>query len=146
MPLEYNPLSLLGFDLTGSPTGNQLYALSGTVAPNIGLGVPAIDGQLYTNQTDDSLWIKHGPLNTDWVLESTAGSDLVSLNGLTTPNQTFNLTSTGTDITITSLGTVHTFDIPTASVTNTGKLSSTDWATFNAKLDANSTIDGGAWI
>lgn len=144
MGIKYNPLLFMGFDYAAGD--NQLYALTGFIAPNIAPGVPAVDGQLYTNQADDSIWIKHGPLHTDWILESTPGSDVVSINGLTAPNQTFNLTATGTDISITSTGSVHTFDIPTASAVNTGKLSATDWAIFMAKLDSNSTIDGGTWI
>lgn len=145
MGFKFNPLIMSGFDMTG-PSGNQLYALSGLVAPNIAPGVPAVDGTLYTNQADDSIWIKHGVLDTDWILESTPGSDLVSLNGLTVPNQTFAVTATGTDITITSAGTVHTFDIPVSSAVNTGKLSAADWAVFMAKLDSNSTLEGGTWV
>jgi hypothetical protein len=143
MGFKYNPLINLGLDLT-SIAG--LTVFTGNVAPNVGLGVAGSDGQLYTNQSDDSVWIKHGVLDTDWVLESTPGSDVVSINGLTVPNQTFDLTATGTDVSISSLGTVHTFDIPVSSVTNTGKLTSTDWAIFMAKLDSNSTLDGGTWI
>jgi hypothetical protein len=40
MGFKFNPLIMSGFDMTG-PSGNQLYALSGLVAPNITPGVPA---------------------------------------------------------------------------------------------------------
>ena len=52
--------------------------------------------------------------------------------------------STGTDFNITGSpvtgsGTI-TFNLPTASATNTGKLSSTDWSTFNSKTNCTGTV------
>ena len=60
---------------------------------------------------------------------------LESLNGLTNKNQLFAVSTTGSDFTITSSTATHTFNLPTASSTKRGALSSTDWTTFNSKQD-----------
>jgi hypothetical protein len=57
---------------------------------------------------------------------------LVSLNGLTQLAQTFATGASGTDFAIVSLLQTHAFNLPTASATNRGALSSS-WRTFNAK-------------
>jgi len=62
------------------------------------------------------------------------GGALVSLNWLTWATQTFAVGTAGTNFNIVSLGTVHTFNIPGASATSRGALSSTDWSTFNGKF------------
>lgn len=61
-----------------------------------------------------------------------SGIGIKSVNGLTAKTQTFATGSTGTDFNISSSGTVHTFNIPTASATNRGLLSSADWIAFNS--------------
>ena len=63
-----------------------------------------------------------------------SGIGIKSLNGLTAKSQTFATGTTGTDFNISSSGTVHTFNIPTASATNRGLLSTADWTTFNNKF------------
>ncbi len=64
-----------------------------------------------------------------------------TLNGLAlSSNQTFATGTTGTDFNISSAGTTHTFNIPTASATNRGLLSSADWTTFNNKVATSRSI------
>jgi hypothetical protein len=59
-----------------------------------------------------------------------------ALNGLTANNQYFATGTIGTNFAISSVGDTHTFNLPTASGTNRGALSSADWTTFNGKQAA----------
>jgi len=67
-----------------------------------------------------------------------AGTGITAINSLTGAAQTLATGTSGTDFGISSTGTTHTFNLPTASATNRGALSSTDWSTFNAK--GNGTV------
>jgi len=71
-----------------------------------------------------------------------AGTGMTALNGLTGAVQTFATGTSGTDFAISSAGTTHTFNVPIASSVNTGKLSSTDWSTFNNKVTSLSAGTG----
>jgi hypothetical protein len=68
-----------------------------------------------------------------------AGSGITELNGMTGVTQTFATGTAGNDFDISSSGDVHTFDLPTASATKRGALSSADWTTFNNKIGAGDT-------
>lgn len=65
-----------------------------------------------------------------------AGTGITAINSLTGASQTLATGLTGTDFAITSSGSTHTFNLPIASATNTGKLSNTDWSVFNNKQTA----------
>lgn len=67
------------------------------------------------------------------------GSVVESLNGLTEATQTFATGSSGGDFNISSSGSIHTFNIPTASNSARGALSETDWTTFNNKVTGQSS-------
>ena len=64
---------------------------------------------------------------------TTFSTGLNALNGLTDQVQYFATGTSGTDFAISSSTDTHTFNLPIASGTNTGKLSNTDWTSFNAK-------------
>jgi hypothetical protein len=67
---------------------------------------------------------------------TTFSTGLNSLNGLSDQVQYFAVGTTGTDFAISSSLDTHTFNLPTASATNRGALSSADWTTFNSKEPA----------
>jgi hypothetical protein len=62
---------------------------------------------------------------------TTFTTGLTALNGLTAQVQNFAVGTTGTDFGISSATETHTFNLPTASATNRGALSSADWSRFN---------------
>ncbi|MBK9321952.1 MAG: hypothetical protein IPM97_03160 [Bdellovibrionaceae bacterium] len=74
-----------------------------------------------------------------------AGAGITNINGLTAGTQSFVTGSAGTDFNISSAGSDHTFNIPTASATNRGALSSADWTTFNAK-QSSTLADAKVWV
>jgi hypothetical protein len=73
---------------------------------------------------------------------TTFSTGLTALNGLTAQVQNFATGTTGTDFGISSATSTHTFNLPTASATNRGALSSADWSTFNGKFNLPSLTSG----
>jgi hypothetical protein len=67
---------------------------------------------------------------------------LTALNGLTAQVQNFATGTAGTDFGISSATSTHTFNLPTASATNRGALSSADWTTFNGKFNLPALTSG----
>jgi hypothetical protein len=62
-----------------------------------------------------------------------AGTGITAINSLTGSAQTLGVGTSGTDFAVSSVGTAHTLNLPTASATNRGALSSANWTTFNNK-------------
>ena len=73
---------------------------------------------------------------------TTFSTGLTALNGLTAQVQNLAVGTSGTDFAISSVTSTHTFNLPTASATNRGALSSADWTTFNGKVASNTAITG----
>jgi hypothetical protein len=67
---------------------------------------------------------------------TTFTTGIQALNGLTKQTQYFAVGTSGTDFNISSVIDTHTFNLPTASATNRGALSSADWIIFNGKQNA----------
>jgi hypothetical protein len=68
-----------------------------------------------------------------------AGTGITAINSLTGAAQTLTTGTTGNDFAIVDSGTDHKFNLPTASASNRGALSSSDWTTFNSKQNATSS-------
>lgn len=71
---------------------------------------------------------------------TTFSTGLTALNGLTAQVQNLATGTSGTDFAINSTTATHTFNLPTASASNRGALSSTDWTTFNNKQNTATLI------
>jgi hypothetical protein len=67
-----------------------------------------------------------------------AGTGITAINSLTGAVQTIGTGTTGTDFAVVSSGTSHTFNLPTASASNRGALSTADWTAFNGKFNTPS--------
>ena len=79
---------------------------------------------------------------------TTFTTGITALNGLTAQVQNFAVGTTGTDFAIASATATHTFNLPTASATNRGALSSADWSSFNGKVPytgAVASVDLGVY-
>lgn len=65
---------------------------------------------------------------------SSSGGGIASINSDSTSAQALTVGTSGTDFAIANPGSgSHVFNLPTASASNRGALSSTDWSTFNSK-------------
>lgn len=107
--------------------GTNLYYTDGRSRNAISLTTSGTSGAATYNSTT-------GVLNIPNYADTDTG--ITSLNGLTALTQTFAVGTSGTDFGISSSTSTHTFNLPTASATNRGALSSADWTTFNNKQNA----------
>jgi hypothetical protein len=67
---------------------------------------------------------------------TTLSTGVNAINGITAQVQNLATGTAGTDFDISSAGSTHTFNLPTASAANRGALSSADWSTFNGKQNS----------
>ncbi len=82
------------------------------------------------------------PSGTNITIASTGGGGgITSINTDSTAAQLLTVGTSGTDFAITNPGSgSHVLNLPTASASNRGALSSADWSTFNSKQAAGSYI------
>lgn len=75
-------------------------------------------------------------------IQTTFTTGIASLDGLTAAAQYFQIGTSGTDFNITTSGDdIHVFNLPTASATKRGLLSTADWTTFNGKIGGSGTTN-----
>jgi|GEM_PF-6148187 len=147
------------FTLLGSSVGVPEYITQGTTIAPYYFAIPVATATLaltdrlairiYVNVSGRTITL-HTENGHLCQVVTTLSKGMVSLNNLTDQSQFLTTGTSGTNFAIVSSGDTHTFNLPVASATNTGKLSSTDWSTFNGKqpagnyvtLDTNQTITG----
>jgi hypothetical protein len=106
------------------PVAQTVLAITDRIAIRIYVNV---DGRTVTLHTENNHLCQ---------VVTTFSKGLTSLNNLTRQVQFLATGTSGTDFNISSVTATHTFNLPVASASNTGKLSSSDWSTFNGKQAA----------
>jgi hypothetical protein len=118
-----NGITPRGNPFTGSSTGLiYFYAADGLYDVVYSGGTPTVSYTIGAVQLDDTLGLTPG------------GGGITDLNGLTVATQGLSVGLSGSDFNIASYGSGHTFNLPQAGSSRTGKLASSDWITFSSKL------------
>ena len=105
------------------------WALNGNKIYNKNSGNVGINTTNTKVLTSDAL----GNVTTRTFSSLLTGNAITSINGLTNSVQTFAIGTSGSNFSISSSGSIHTFNLPDASSIHRGALNSTDWNTFNGK-------------
>jgi hypothetical protein len=145
------------FTLLGSSQSVPEYLTNGTTLSPYYFAIPVatsvltitdrISIRIYVN-VDGRTVTLHTENNHLCQVVTTFSKGLTTLNSLTRQVQFFQTGTSGTDFAISSSVATHTFNLPVASASNTGKLSSTDWSTFNGKIPytgATANVDLGIY-
>ncbi len=135
--IDSSKWTLSGTHIFNKNSGNVGIGLINPMAKLHTSGTIRFDG-LGTNTTNTNILTTDVNGNvTSRTLSSLLNNNVItSLNGLTQSIQTLVTGTGGTDFNITSSGSIHTFNIPHASASNRGLLTSADWTIFNNKENA----------
>jgi len=136
------------FTLIASSSANPKFITNGTAvdAYYTPLAVPStsllvtdrLAVRIYVNNSGNTITL-HTEDNNLCQIITTFSTGINALNGLTSQVQYLATGTSGTDFNINSATDTHTFNLPTASATNRGALSSADWSTFNSKIGPSDT-------
>lgn len=118
----------------------DLYYTSIAVPNTVLLITDRLVVRVYVNNSGKTITL-HTEGTTLGQVITTFSTGITALNGLTSQVQFLTTGTSGLDFNISSATSTHTFNLPVASATNTGKLSNTDWSTFNAKVGGTGTIN-----
>ena len=129
------------FTLIGTSTNEILYDGTTLNLYTFAMAVPAttlaitdrLAVKLYATNSGGKTTTVHTQDGHLCQIITTFSTGITALNGLTAQVQFFATGTSGTDFAINSSTATHTFNLPTASATNRGALSSADWTTFNNK-------------
>lgn len=128
-------------DVTGSGTGSFATTIANSAVTNAMLaGSIAISKLAITGTPDGTKFLRD---DGTWAAAS-GGSGITSLNGLTGSTQTFAVGTSGTDFAISSSGTAHTFDIPNASASARGLVTTGAQTFAGQKTFAQGTLTSSA--
>jgi hypothetical protein len=123
--------------VTGSGTGSFATTIANGVVTNAMLAGSIAISKLAITGTPTGL--KYLRDDGTWEVPSSGASGITTLGGLTNAIQTFAVDLTGTDFSISSSGSVHTFNLPDASATARGVVS-TSAQTFAGNKTFSGTI------
>jgi hypothetical protein len=123
-------------------TVTDLYLTALAVPQTALLATDRLAVRIYVNNSGRTIKL-HTENNHLSQIITTFSTGITALNGLTDQVQNLAVGTSGTDFAISSISPTHTFNLPTASATNRGALSSADWTTFNGKV---SSVSGGTNI
>jgi hypothetical protein len=116
-------------------TVTDLYISALAVPQTALLATDRLAVRIYVNNSGRTIKL-HTENNHLCQVITTFSTGITALNGLTDQVQNLAVGTSGTDFAINSATGTHTFNLPIASATNTGKLSSADWSTFDGKQNA----------
>jgi len=136
------PLDTTTNETITNGTTQDLYTLSASMGTFTLAATDRIAVQFYTTNVSGRTITLYTEDHNYASVATTFPNGIGSLNSLTANTQNFATGTSGTDFAISSSGSTHTFNLPTASASNRGALSSADWTTFNGKGNGTVTSVG----